>query len=298
FASVWDRIWNDLMSWMVNNGPEVVALTISFIISLFLIKVIIRRFQKYLYRVYEERGDLEGKKRIVTLSELLRTTLQVVISAIFTLALLSQFGVKIGPLLAGAGIAGLAVGFGAQELVRDVISGFFMILENQIRVGDVVTINGTSGGVEEIEVRTVTLRDFSGTTHVFQNGKINSLSNMTKGWSAVVFDIGVAYKENPDEVMAVIDSVGADLQQDELHGPNIIEPIEVSGLDRFGQSEIIIKARLKTAPGSQWAIGREYRKRLKLAFDEKGIEIPFPHRTIFWGDKVSPINAKSDLVQE
>lgn len=296
--NIFDRIWKGLNDWLINNGPEVVAIVIIFFISTRLIRVVVNRFQKHLIKINERKGDAESKKRIVTLSELLRTTLNIIVYVFFTLAFLDQFNVKIAPLLAGVGFAGLAVGFGAQELVRDLISGFFMILEDQIRVGDVVTINGTSGGVEEIEIRTVTLRDFTGTVHVFQNGKINSLSNMTKGWSAVAFDIGVAYKEDPDEVMAVMDEVGAQMQQDDIHGPNILGPIEISGLDRFGQSEIVIKARLRTIPGTQWAIGREYRKRLKNAFDERGIEIPYPHRTIFWGDKDSAINAKNDLPVE
>ena len=285
--NIFDRIWGGLNDWLINNGPEVVAIVIIFFISTRLIRVVVNRFQKYLININERKGDAESKKRIVTLSELLRTTLNVIVYVFFTLAFLDQFNVKIAPLLAGVGFAGLAVGFGAQELVRDLISGFFMILEDQIRVGDVVTINGTSGGVEEIEIRTVTLRDFTGTVHVFQNGKINSLSNMTKGWSAVAFDIGVAYKEDPDEVMAVMDAVGAQLQQDEVHGPNILGPIEISGLDRFGESEIVIKARLRTKPGTQWAIGREYRKQLKLAFDDKGIEIPYPHRTIYYKEETS-----------
>ncbi len=285
--NIFDRIWGGLNDWLINNGPEVVAIVIIFFISTRLIRVVVNRFQKYLININERKGDAESKKRIVTLSELLRTTLNVIVYVFFTLAFLDQFNVKIAPLLAGVGFAGLAVGFGAQELVRDLISGFFMILEDQIRVGDVVTINGTSGGVEEIEIRTVTLRDFTGTVHVFQNGKINSLSNMTKGWSAVAFDIGVAYKEDPDEVMAVMDEVGAQLQQEEVHGPNILGPIEISGLDRFGESEIVIKARLRTKPGTQWAIGREYRKRLKLAFDDKGIEIPYPHRTIYYKEETS-----------
>lgn len=289
WTSYWDRIGNDLMNWLVNNGPEVLALIFFFVASMVLIKWIISRFQKYMYKTYEERGDLEGKKRIITLSELLRTSMKVVISVIFTLAILSQFGVKITPLLAGAGIAGLAIGFGAQELVRDVISGFFMILENQIRVGDVVNINGTGGLVERIEIRTITLRDYAGVVHIFQNGKINSLSNLTMEWSAAVFNIGVAYKEDPDEVIEIIREVGTETQNDESVGQNIIAPIEIAGLDRFGESEIVIKARLKTKPGTQFGTGRVFRKRLKKVFDERGIEIPFPHRTIYWGEKTGAL---------
>ena len=284
-TSYWESIWEAMINWGINTGPKLIIILILFFISIKLIRIIITRFQKRLYNLYEERGDNEGKKRVVTLSELLKTSLLVVLYIIFTLVILGQFGLNIAPLLAGAGIVGLAIGFGAQELVRDVISGFFMILENQIRVGDVVNINGTGGLVEKIEVRTITLRDFSGIVHIFQNGKINALSNMTKEWSAMVFDIGVAYKEDPDQVIEVVNKVGNQLQEDEEFGANIIEPIEVVGVDRFGESEIVIKARLKTKPGTQWATGRAFRKKLKYAFDQEGIEIPFPHRTIYWGEK-------------
>ena len=283
----WAERWEVLLSWSVNTLPKLVIIFVLFFVCTRLIKIIITRFQKKMYEHYEEKGDMEGKKRITTLSELLKTSMLVVLYIIFSLLILSQFGIDIAPLLAGAGIVGLAIGFGAQELVRDVISGFFMILENQIRVGDVVMINGTGGLVEKIEVRTITLRDFSGIVHIFQNGKINSLSNMTKEWSAAVFDIGIAYKEDPDKAMEVIKRVGEELQADEEFKPNILEPIEVVGLDRFGESEVVIKARLKTIPGMQWGTARAFRKRLKNAFDQEGIEIPFPHRTIYWGDGVS-----------
>jgi small conductance mechanosensitive channel len=202
---------------------------------------------------------------------------------------LKKFGVDIGPILASVGIIGVAVGFGAQELVRDFISGFFILLENQVRTGDVAVINGTGGLVEKIEMRTITLRDFSGTVHVFQNGKINTLSNMTREWSAMVFDIGVAYKENVDEVMDVMREVGEELQSDENFKKAFLEPIEIFGLDSFGDSAIVIKARIKTKPIQQWTVGREYRRRLKAAFDAKNIEIPFPHTTVYWGEEISPL---------
>jgi moderate conductance mechanosensitive channel len=207
---------------------------------------------------------------------------------------MSKFGVDVGPLLASAGIIGLAVGFGAQELVRDYISGFFMLLEDQIRTGDVAIINGTGGLVERIELRTITLRDLSGVTHVFQNGKISTLANMTKDWSAMVFDIGVAYKENVDEVMKIMSMVGEELLEDEKFRVNILEPLEISGLNEFGNSALVIRARLKTRPGEQWTVGREFRRRLKIAFDKHGVEIPFPHTTIYWGDEINPLKLQMD----
>jgi small conductance mechanosensitive channel len=162
-------------------------------------------------------------------------------------------------------------------------------LENQIRAGDVAIINGTGGTVEKMAFRTVTLRDFSGVVHIFQNGKINTIANMTKDWSAMVFDIGVAYKENPQQVMELMKQVGNEMYNDEEFKDKILEPIEVFGLDKFAESALIIKARMKTKPVQQWAIGREYRRRLKKAFDEHNIEIPFPHTTIYWGEKIKPL---------
>jgi small-conductance mechanosensitive channel len=197
--------------------------------------------------------------------------------------------VNIAPILASAGILGLAVGFGAQELVRDFISGFFILLENQIRAGDIAIIDGTGGLVEKIELRTINLRDFSGTVHVFQNGKISNLANMTKEWSAMVFDIGVAYKENTQQVMDLMKQVGDEMQNNPEFKDDIIEPIEVFGLDQFGDSALIIKARIKTKPIQQWRIGRAYRKRLKEVFDKHNIEIPFPHTTVYWGEEISPL---------
>jgi small conductance mechanosensitive channel len=164
-----------------------------------------------------------------------------------------------------------------------------ILMENQIRVGDVAIINGTGGLVEAIELRTVTLRDLSGVVHIFQNGKINTLANMTKEWSAMIFDVGVAYKEDTDKVTEVIKSTAEGMMNDEVFGEKILEPLEIFGVDKFADSAVVIKARFKTRPLDQWAVGREFNRRLKKAFDEKGIEIPFPHRTIYWGDEIHPL---------
>jgi small conductance mechanosensitive channel len=231
----------------------------------------------------------ELQKQVDTLLGIAGSASRVLLWGIVLMLILRNIGVDIAPLIAGAGIIGLAVGFGAQELVRDVISGFFMLLENQIRAGDVAIINGTGGLVENVGLRTTVLRDLSGVVHVFQNGKINTLSNMTKDWSAMVFDVGVAYKEDTDVVTEVMNSVAEELQADPAYADKIKEPLEIFGVDSFGDSAVVIKARLKTRPIQQWAVGREYRRRLKKAFDEKGIEIPFPHRTLYWGEGENPL---------
>ncbi len=249
------------------------------------------------WREIEDTERLANEKRVRTLTGMLHTIALTLLWVVAIIMSLEQIGLDITPILAGAGIAGLAVGFGAQNLVRDVITGFFIILENQVRVGDVAVVNGTGGLVETISFRTITLRDLSGTVHIFPNGTVTTLANMTKGWSAYVMEIGVAYKENTDKVAAVMKRVADDLQQDSVVGPKMIEPIEIMGVDAFGDSAVVIKARLKTLPIEQWAVGREYRRRLKKAFDEENIEIPFPHRTLYMGEASQPFQLDGSLVQ-
>jgi len=288
----WENILHKFLDWCVAELPSILILIVVLIIVLRVVKFGVKRLKKLLIHRSgrtEEQDNREVEKRVNTLMGILHGVAKVIIWVLFLMILLKKLGIDIGPLLAGAGILGLAVGFGAQELVRDMISGFFILLENQIRTGDVAIINGTGGLVEKIELRTVTLRDFSGVVHIFQNGKINTLSNMTKEWSAMVFDIGVAYKEDTDKVVEVIREVGNGLQEDEVSGPKIIEPMEIFGVDQFGDSAVVIKARLKTKPIEQWNVGREFRRRLKYAFDEKNIEIPFPHTTVYWGEKINPL---------
>jgi len=288
----WTKLLASAMDWAITELPSIIVMVIALVIVLRVVRFFGSRLTKALLKRAErdEKVDAgEAEKRINTLTGILLGAVRVVLYTVFIIMLLSKFGIDVGPLLASAGILGLAIGFGAQELVRDYISGFFMLLENQVRVGDVSIINGTGGLVEKIELRTISLRDFSGTVHIFQNGKISSLSNMTKDWSAMVFDIGVAYKENVDQVMEIMKQVGEELRNDETFGPQIIDPIEVFGLDQFGDSALVIKARLKTKPIQQWTIGREYRRRLKIAFDAQNIEIPFPHTTVYWGEEINPL---------
>jgi small conductance mechanosensitive channel len=207
-----------------------------------------------------------------------------VIIAVTVMMILKEFGIEIGPILAAAGIAGLAVGFGAQSLVKDVISGFFILLEDQIRVGDVVNIAGKGGLVEKVNLRTTVLRDVAGNVHYVPNGHIDVVTNMTKEYSRYVFDIGIAYRENVDEVIGVIKNIDEELRNDPEFKGDILEPIEIMGLDQFASSSVIIKARTTTLPIKQWRVGREFNRRLKMKFDELGIEIPFPHVTLYMGE--------------
>lgn len=239
-------------------------------------------------RSVDEKDPEAHEKRITTIIGLVDTIVATLIWVTALLMILQQVGIDVAPVLASVGIVGLAIGFGAQNLVRDFISGFFLILENQVRIGDVAVVNGTGGLVESINFRTLILRDLSGVVHVFPHGTITTLSNRTKEWSAYVMDIGVAYKEDTDKVMAIMKEVGEDMQRDEMYGSQILEPIEIFGVDQFEESAVVIKARLKTIPIQQWFVGREYRRRLKKAFDAKHIEIPFPHRTLYMGEASPP----------
>lgn len=234
-------------------------------------------------------GDPEAVRRAGTLVGLLRQGVIILIWAVAGLTLLREFGVEIAPILASAGVLGLAIGFGAQNLVRDIISGFFMILENQIRVGDVAILNGVGGTVEAMRFRTTALRDLHGTLHVFPNGTIDTVANMTRDWGGYLLDIGVAYKEDVDHVIEVMKRVGAELREDPEYSPKILQDLEVFGVQDFADSAVIIRARLKTKPMDQWSTGREYRRLLKKAFDAEGIEIPFPHRSVYFGEASKPL---------
>jgi small-conductance mechanosensitive channel len=231
-------------------------------------------------------GDsaLQLEKRAATIGAIIRKTIGVVIWAVAVVMVLRELNFDIAPILAGAGVVGLAVGFGAQNLVRDVISGLFMLVENQISVNDIVVINGTGGLVEEVNLRTTMLRGLDGTVHIFPNGAITSLSNMTHEFSYYVFDVGVAYKEDTDRVVTVLKQIADEMRNSEEYRPLILEPLDVLGVDRFGDSAVVIKVRIKTVPAKQWQVGREMNRRIKKRFDAERIEIPFPHRSLYFGD--------------
>lgn len=290
--SFWKDTLQGLVEWSIATAPRLLVICVGAWIALKMYQLAIRRLHIFLQSRPDSEGAIEHEKRINTLIGIVNKVGMVTFWAMVVMLLLVEVGIDIGPLIAGAGVIGLAVGFGAQELVRDVITGFFNLLENHIRTGDVVQINGTGGLVENIGLRTVILRDVSGVVHVFQNGKIDTIANMTKNWSAMVFDVGVAYKEDTDRVIEVLREVGAKLQADAELGPKILEPLEVFGVDAFGDSAVVVKARLKTLPGQQWPVGREFNRRMKYAFDAAGIEIPFPHRSFYWGDASQPIRVE------
>lgn len=293
----WQEIISQTVAWAITTLPALLVILILAFILLKATNIFLHRIKPLMLKHMANGSDLdtdEIEKRLDTLLGIMRSIIKIIAWAMIIMLFLRKIGIDIAPIIAGAGIVGLAFGFGAQELVRDFISGFFMLLENQIREGDVAIVNGTGGLVEHVGLRTIVLRDLSGVVHVFQNGKINTLSNMTKKWSGMVLDIGVAYKEDTDKVVEVIKQVAEVLRADPNFENKILEPIEIFGVDQFADSAVIIKARFKTKPIEQWAVGREYRRRLKKAFDEQGIEIPFPHRTVYWGEEIKPLQLRTE----
>lgn len=274
-----DKLLNDAGQWVITSGLRIFLILI---ITLVVIKTLSLLVDRTFSRL-SKRQDGEMKKRADTLKAVVRNMLNMALIAVAIIMVLDNLGVKIGPILTAAGVLGVAVGFGAQQLVRDVINGFFILLDDQIRVGDVVDIAGKAGLVENVNLRMTTLRDFSGSVHFVRNGEINVVTNMTKEWARYVFDIGVAYRENVDEVIEVLKQIDEEMRRDPVFGFDILEPIEILGLDKFADSAVIIKARTKTKPIRQWAVGREFNRRMKIKFDQLGIEIPFPHTTLYMG---------------
>jgi small conductance mechanosensitive channel len=273
-------ILKEMGDWAMSTGLRILLIIIVTLIAIKAVSVLSARLAELFGR---KQMDEEYKKRASTLGSVIRHLLQVVVLLIAFITILGELGIEIGPILAAAGIVGLAVGFGAQSLVKDVINGFFILLEDQIRVGDVVNISGKGGLVEKVNLKMTILRDLAGNVHYIPNGSIEVVTNMTKEYSRYVFDIGVAYREDVDEVIEVIKAVDEELRNDPEFKDDIIEPIEVLGLDQFGDSALVIKARTTTRPIKQWRIGREFNRRLKKAFDERNIEIPFPHVTLYMG---------------
>ncbi len=275
--------------WLFGPGLHIVFILVGAYALQRMLRLTISRLPGLVVRTDGPTAEVgERRKRAQTVSRSMGKLVSAVVWGIAGLMVLRELNVDIMPILTGAGIAGLAVGFGAQNLVRDVISGFFIILEDQIRVGDIVIINGKGGLVEAIRLRTTVTRGFDGVVHIFPNGSINEVSNLTKDFSYYVIDLGVAYKENVDHVMQVLREIGAELQRDPKFGASILAPLEVVGVDQFADSAVVIKMRIKTLPLEQFNVGRELRRRIKNEFDRLGIEIPYPHLSLYVGEASKP----------
>ncbi|MBK5102623.1 MAG: mechanosensitive ion channel family protein [Burkholderiales bacterium] len=243
---------------------------------------------QHLIRTFRERitsrmEDREQIKRAETLGRVFRYIASVVVLVVATTLILSELGIAVAPILGAAGVIGLAVGFGAQSLVKDYFAGFFILLENQMRQGDVVGIADKAGLVEEVTLRYVRLRDYDGNVHIVSNGLITTVTNMSRGFAQSVVDVGVAYREDTDQAVGVMRETGAQMRADPVFGPKILDDLEVAGVDKWGDSAVILRCRFKVQPLEQWNVRREFLRRLKKAFDARGIEIPFPHLTIYAG---------------
>lgn len=283
------QIWGIPVSDFVvsDTGAMIILRLIAIVITVTIVVAIIEINNTTARYLLKEKR--RGKKRVVsqkqkTFVPVIQTAINIAAGFVGGVIVLEHLGVNSTPILAGAGIVGLAVGFGSQTLVKDIISGLFILFEESIRVGDWAMVGNKGGSVESVGLRTVKLRDMNGTLHVISNSSIDSLSNFSKVFSRTVMDIGIAYREDVDEVIEILKELGETLQNDPDHGPNILEPLEIFGLDRFEDSAVIIRARFKTKPLKQWGIKRAFYRIMKRTFDERGIEIPFPHRTVYMGE--------------
>ena len=259
---------------------RIVAIVVVAWIAIAILQRAIRAFRK---RIAGRLDDREAVKRAETLGRVFRYIVAVAIGVVAGMLVLSELGISLAPILGAAGVAGLAIGFGAQSLVKDYFTGFFLLFENQIRQGDVVKVADQAGLVEEITLRHVRLRDYDGNVHFVPNGMITNVVNMSRGFAQSVIDVGIAYREDVDEAFAVMRRVGAEMRADPVFGARILDDLEIAGVDRWDDSAVVLRCRFKVAPLEQWGVRREYLRRLKKAFDQDGIEIPYPHLTVYAG---------------
>lgn len=273
--------WTELLvPWLLSSGLRIMVIII---VAFFINKIITRLIDKMvrLAVVPNNHSSKEAeRKREDTLIQIFSISAKIAVFSILILMILQEFGVVIGPILAAAGIVGLAFGFGGQYLIRDIISGLFIILENQYRIGDVVKFENLGGVVEKISLRMTTLRDLDGTVHHIPHGEIKEVSNYAKDFARVNLDIGVAYDANLEHVIAVVNEVGNELAHDSKFKEFIIKAPEFLRVNDFADSSIMLKILGETLPLKQWEVTGELRKRIKIAFDREGIEIPFPQRVI------------------
>ena len=277
-----------IVKWLMSSGLKVILMLVGALVVVRLATFVTRRVED----AFEDNDPStmnEREKQAATLGKVIRNITRILVWGIAVMMILKELGIDIGPILAGVGLMGLAVGFGAQSLVKDFIAGMFVLIENQYNVGDVVQAAGASGLVEKITLRATTLRDYEGNVHIIPNGTIDVVTNKTRQWSRFVLDIGVAYKESVDDVMHILKEIGDELAADSKFASMITAPLEVLGVQDFADSAVIIRVMFTTQPVKQWTVGREFRRRVKNTFDAKGIEIPFPHTTIYLGD-AAPMN--------
>lgn len=266
------------------NAVRIALILVFAYIATLLTARLIKGLRKYAIRMMLKAGggtEYELEKQADTVIGVTRKSVVALIWTVAFFMALREMDFDIRPLLAGAGVVGLAVGFGAQSLIKDVLAGFFLLIENQMRVNDVVVINGQGGLVEEINLRTTILRSEDGALHIFPNGSITKLSNLTRDYSYYVFNVSVGYGDDTDHVAAVLQEIAAQMMTEDAYRSAILAPLEVMGVDQLAESGVVLKARIKTAPMQQWRVGREMNGRIRKRFVEVGIELPYPTRTIY-----------------
>lgn len=285
------EVWGfGTLTWLGTDAGAAVFNTVALVILVGLLALALSEFFGFMVERYMRRLDERhvSSTRARTLLPLLRTAFRIVLIVMVSLVVLSQIGVDIAPLLAGAGVVGLAIGFGSQKLVQDVITGFFILVDDSISVGDVVEAGGHSGVVERMTIRTIEMRDLDGTVHTVPFSSVSTIKNYSKDFAFAVVDIGVAYRENTDRVVNVLAAVGEEMRAESTVKDAISGPLEVLGIDQLADSAVTIKARFRTLPLQQWSVKREFLRRIKIAFDREGIEIPFPQQTIHVAGATAP----------
>ena len=269
--------WMMLQAWIGANSVHAIRILAILVVAF----VVLRFIRAFVPRLREHiagrQESIEDAKRIQTLLRVAHYLLTASTLAVAVLLVLGEVGISLAPILGAAGVVGIAVGFGAQTLVKDYVSGFLLLLENQIRVGDAVEISGKSGIVEEVTLRFIRLRDFGGNVHFIPNNTIGVITNSSLGFAYAVLDVGIAYGSDIEVSMQVMRDVDESMREDASFAGKILKPLEIAGVDQWADSSVMIKARIQVKPLEQWHVRREYLKRLKIAFDAKGVEIPFPH---------------------
>ena len=276
-----NKITSITVPWLTDHGVSIVAIIIGAFIASVTLRVFIKRIIRRAVTSTRFLSKEAEAKREETLIRIFSSALNVLIWLVTLMMVLQELGIAIGPLLAAAGVAGLAFGFGGQYLIRDLISGFFIILENQYRIGDVVCLGTSCGLVEDISLRMTTLRDLDGTVHHIPHGEIKTVSNLSKNFSRINLNIGISYNTDLEKVISVVNQVGKEMAEDPSWKDSIIKAPAFLRVEDFADSAVIIKILGDTKPLKQWDVAGEFRKRLKIAFDKNDIEIPFPQRVIY-----------------
>ena len=274
---LWENIWQAIWDWLLTSGLRIAFIFVVGLIASRWLRVLSARLERLIAGVVPTEDEAQ---RASTLTRVTRSTALVTIVITAGLMIMRELGLDIAPLIAGASVVGVAVGLGAQTLIRDVIGGFFILLEDQFAVGDSIQVGNIAGGVEKMTLRATFLRDLEGTLHVVPNGEMRIVSNRTKGWSRAVVNLGVAYEEDIGRVMAALGKIGHDFYQDEEFAPLLLEEPTVSGVEALGDWAVTVRIMVKTEPGKQWNVARELRRRVKESFEREGIEMPYPRQEV------------------